>query len=277
LNELRTGFPTPRRRPTHPALVTAVSAILFAAPAAAQEDEADLPPPEATEVWAPVPPVVDPGPAPAPAPPPGDAIVLFDGTSLDAWVNANDGGPAGWTVAEGVVTVDKAAGDIRTSRRFGSYQLHLEWRVPEGITGSGQLRGNSGLYLGYTEDGAGGYEVQILDSYENGTYVNGMAGSVYKQAIPLANPTRPPGEWQVYDVIWKAPTFAPDGTLRTPARVTVLFNGIVVQDAFELRGITRYRGEPRYRAHGDAFILLQAHQDPSEPISFRNIWVRPLP
>ncbi|HUG40904.1 MAG TPA: DUF1080 domain-containing protein [Longimicrobiales bacterium] len=250
--------------------------ILSALPAAAQEREADLPPPEATEVWAPVPPVVRPGPGAA-FPPPADAIVLFDGTGLGEWVNVRDGAPAGWDVADGVMTVDKAAGDVRTRRRFGSYQLHLEWRVPPDITGSGQARGNSGLYLAFDRDREIGYEVQILDSYGNETYVNGMAGSVYKQAVPLANPARPPGEWQTYDVVWRAPGFDDDGALVTPARVTVLFNGVVVQDAFELRGDTRYRGEPRYRAHGPAHIMLQAHGDPSEPISFRNIWVRELP
>lgn len=252
-------------------------AVLAAAPAAAQDPDADLPPPEATEVWAPVPPLVRPGAATAGFPPPSDAIVLFDGSGLGEWVNVRDGRPAGWNVDGGVLTVDKAVGDIRTRRRFGSYQLHLEWRVPPGVTGSGQSRGNSGLYLAFTEDGRVGYEVQILDSYRNETYVNGMAGSVYKQSIPLANPTRPPGEWQTYDVVWRAPAFDENGAVVTPARVTVLFNGVVVQDAFELRGITRDRGEPVYLPHGDAPIMLQAHDDPSEPISFRNIWVRPLP
>lgn len=253
------------------ALAVLVGAGLSAAsPAMGQER------PEDTEVWEPVPPVVVPGPAPETAEPPSDAIVLFDGTDLSEWVNVRDGEPAGWDVHDGVVTVDKSAGDIQTRRRFGSYQLHLEWRVPSGITGEGQGRGNSGVYLAFVGRERGGYELQILDSHENATYVNGMAGSIYKQAIPLANPTRPPGEWQTYDVVWTAPTFAGDGSLESPARVTVLYNGVLVQDDFELTGVTLFTGTPRYRAHGPAPIMLQAHGDPSPPISFRNIWVREI-
>jgi hypothetical protein len=237
----------------------------------------DRPRPEDTEVWEPVPPVIDSGPAPAPTAPPTDAIVLFDGRSLDEWVNVRDGGPAGWTVHDGIVTVNKAAGNIETRRRFRNYQLHLEWRVPEGTTGSGQSRGNSGVFLGSTGGGDAGYELQILDSYRNETYVNGMAGSVYKQSAPLANPTRPPGAWQTYDVVWTAPVFDDEGALRAPARVTVFFNGVLVQRDFALAGETVFIGTPQYRAHGDSPIELQAHGDPSPPISFRNIWVRVLP
>jgi hypothetical protein len=233
--------------------------------------------PGATELWEPVPPVVPPRQAVLPALAPGDAIVLFDGDDLDEWVNVRDGTPAGWTVDDGVVIVNKSAGNIETKRRFGSYELHLEWRVPEAITGAGQSRGNSGLFLASTGPGDAGYELQILDSYGNATYVNGMAGSVYKQSIPLANPGRPPGEWQAYDVRWTAPEFADDGALVAPARVTAWFNGVLVQDDFALTGETVFIGAPRYRAHGDSPIKLQAHGDPSPPISFRNIWVRPLP
>jgi hypothetical protein len=232
--------------------------------------------PEETEVWEPVPAVVElaaPGPFAAP---PSDAIVLFDGANLDAWVNTRDGEPAGWRVADGVLIVDKSAGNIETRQRFGSYQLHLEWRVPEGVTGEGQSRGNSGLFLASTGPGDAGYELQILDSYVNATYVNGMAGSVYKQSVPLANPTRPPGEWQTYDVIWTAPRFAADGSLERPARITAMFNGVLVQNDFALAGETVFIGAPRYRAHGKSPIKLQAHGDPSPPISFRNIWVRAL-
>ena len=142
--------------------------------------------------------------------------MLFDGTNLDQWVASKDKSPAQWTVANGMFTVDKKLGNIETKRSFKNYQLHLEWRVPEGITGTGQARGNSGLFLAATGSGDGGYELQILDSYENKTYVNGQAGSVYKQGIPLANASRKPGEWQVYDVIWTAPTFNADGTVKTP-------------------------------------------------------------
>lgn len=233
--------------------------------------------PEDTEVWAPAPPVVDPGPGPAvAAPPPSDAIVLFGGTDLDEWLNVRDGRPAGWTVEDGVLTVVKSVGDIQTRRRFRDYQLHLEWKVPENITGDGQGRGNSGLFLAYLGKDRGGYELQILDSYENETYVNGMAGSVYKQAAPLADASRPPGEWQTYDVVWTAPRFAADGALVSPARLTALHNGVLVQSDFELEGETVYRGEPEYRPFEDAAIMLQAHGDPSPPISFRNIWVREL-
>jgi hypothetical protein len=231
--------------------------------------------PELTEIWEPVPPTVEGSSAMSSNAPPSDAIVLFDGTNLDEWVNARDRSPAGWIVSDGTMLVDKAAGDIETRRRFGSYQLHLEWRIPAGITGSGQSRGNSGLFLAATGGGSG-YELQILDSYDNPTYVNGMAGSIYKQSIPLVNAARPPGEWQVYDVIWTAPEFNADGSLRAPARVTALLNGLVVQNDFALSGETEYIGTPRYQEHGDLPIMLQAHGDPSPPISFRNVWVRPL-
>jgi hypothetical protein len=232
---------------------------------------------EDTEVWQPVPAVVMPGPSASGGAPPADALVLFDGSDLDEWVNTRDGAAAGWTLRGGLIIVDKAVGNIQTRRRFGNYQLHLEYRVPEGITGEGQARGNSGLFLAATGEGDRGYELQILDSYDNGTYVNGMAGSVYKQSPPLVNASRAPGEWQVYDVVWTAPTFERDGTLRTPARVTAFFNGVLVQNDFVLRGETVYIGTPRYVAHGDSPIKLQAHGDPSAPIHFRNIWVRELP
>ena len=231
--------------------------------------------PEDTEVWTPEPPVVAPG-AYAPAPPPADAIRLFDGRDLAEWTGVKDGGPARWTVADGAVTVAKGTGNIQTRRRFGSYQLHLEWRVPAGITGEGQARGNSGLFLASTGGGDDGYELQILDSYRNTTYVNGQAASIYKQFAPLANPARAPGEWQSYDVVWTAPRFAADGKVSRPAAVTVLFNGVLVQDHTVLRGATRYIGQPSYQAHGRAPIKLQDHGDPSAPISFRNIWIRPL-
>jgi hypothetical protein len=240
----------------------------------AQGQDGERARPEDTEVRQPVPPVVDPGPAPAPVPPPSDAIVLFDGTGLDQWVNVRDGGPAGWTVHDGVMTVQKSTGSIETRRRFRNYQLHLEWRVPEGTTGSGQARGNSGVFLASPGGEDAGYELQILDSYRNETYVNGITGSVYKQSPPLANPTRAPGAWQTYDVVWTAPVFDESGTVRAPARVTALFNGELVQRDFTLAGETVFIGAPQYRAHGHAPIKLQAHGDPSPPISFRNIWVR---
>ena len=219
--------------------------------------------------------VVTPGPMVATAPP-SDAIVLFDGTGLDEWVNVADGSPASWQVRSGAMVVHKPSGNIQTRRTFGSYQLHLEWGVPAGVEGSGQARGNSGVFLASTGKSDAGYELQILDSFENTTYVNGQAASIYKQAPPLVNATRRPGEWNVYDVVWIAPVFNADGTLQSPAVVTVFHNGVLVQDGFRLRGATVFRGEPGYTAHGRSPLKLQAHNDPSAPIAFRNIWLRPL-
>lgn len=230
--------------------------------------------PADTEVWSPKPPVVTPGAVDAA--PPSDAIVLFDGKNLNEWVSSKDKTPAGWTVANGRLTVVKSAGDIETRRRFGSYQLHLEWRIPENITGASQERGNSGVFLASTQGPGGGYELQILDSYHNDTYVNGQAASIYKQFIPLANAMRKPAEWQVYEVVWTAPTFNQDGSLKSPAYVTAFHNGVLVQNHVQLKGETRYIGQPVYQAHGAAPIKLQAHGDPSPAISFRNIWVREL-
>ena len=229
-----------------------------------------------TEVYEPVPPVVTPGASYGM--PPSDAIVLFDGKNLDEWVTAKDHTPALWDVHDGIVTVSKApgVGNIETKRRFKNYQLHLEWRIPENITGSDQARGNSGVFLASTGPGDAGYELQILDNYNNKTYVNGQAGSLYKQAIPLANPNRKPGEWQTYDIVWTAPTFNADGTVKTPAYATVFFNGIVVENHFQLLGETLYIGKPYYKPYETAPIKLQAHGDKSEPISFRDIWVREL-
>jgi hypothetical protein len=230
--------------------------------------------PEETEVWTPVPKIVTPG---TNGGPPSDAIVLFNGSNLDEWVLMKDKSPATWPVADGVLTVNKAAGGIETKRSFTDYQLHIEWRIPVGITGTGQGRGNSGVFLASTGAGDAGYELQVLDSYNNTTYVNGQAGSIYKQSPPLVNAMRPPGEWQVYDVVWTAPRFNPDGSLKSPAYVTALHNGVLVQNHFALKGPTQYIGTPQYSvAHGAAPIKLQAHGDPSPPISFRNIWIRTL-
>jgi hypothetical protein len=230
--------------------------------------------PEDTEVWEPVPKVVTPGKSLGDAP--SDAVILFDGKNMDQWVSVSDKAPANWTVKDGIMTVNKTSGNIETKQSFNNYQLHIEWRVPENITGSGQGRGNSGVFLASIGKGDAGYELQVLDSYNNKTYVNGMAGSIYKQFIPLANPGRKPGEWQVYDVIWTAPTFNADGSVKTTARVTVLFNGVLVENNIELLGPTQYIGKPHYQQHGPSPIKLQAHGDKSEPLSFRNIWVREL-
>ena len=229
---------------------------------------------EDTEFYEPVPKVVTPGAVDSA--PPSDAIVLFDGRNLDEWVSNRDKSPAKWTVADGVMTVNKAVGNIETKRTFKNYQLHIEWRIPANITGTDQARGNSGVFLASTGGGDAGYELQVLDSYNNKTYVNGQAGSIYKQSIPLVNPNRKPGEWQAYDVVWTAPTFNADGSLKTPASVTAFFNGVLVQNHFELKGETLYVGQPVYKKFDGAPIKLQAHGDRSEPISFRNIWVREL-
>ena len=235
------------------------------------------PKPEDTEVWEPVPKIVTPGATNTE--PPSDAIVLFDGKNLDEWVSAQDHSPAKWDVANGILTVSKAhgVGNIETKRAFKNYQLHVEWRIPENITGSGQARGNSGVFLASTGPGDDGYELQVLDSYNNKTYVNGQAASIYKQSPPLVNPSRKPGEWQTYDVVWTAPTFNEDGSLKTPACVTVFFNGVLVQNHFQLKGQTLYIGQPFYKKYDNAPIKLQAHGDKSEPLSFRNIWVRDIP
>jgi hypothetical protein len=241
---------------------------------ALSQDGAAAARPEDTEQWEPVPSQVLPGADFAA--PPSDAIVLFDGRNLDEWVMTRDRSPARWRVVDGTLVVDKAFGNIETRRLFRDYQLHLEWRIPADVTGTGQARGNSGLFLASTGPDDHGYEVQILDSWENPTYVNGQAASIYKQNPPLVNASRRPGAWQSYDVVWTAPTFQRDGTLDSPAFVTVFHNGVLVQNHFRLAGETLYIGKPAYHAYDRAAIELQAHHDPSAPISFRNIWVREL-
>jgi Domain of Unknown Function (DUF1080) len=258
-------------------LCSALIAVAFPLPARPQSDakqDGAKPKPQDTEVWEPVPKVVTPGATDAA--PPSDAVVLFDGKNLDEWVSNRDKSPAKWIVADGVMTVNKGAGNIETKRSFKNYQLHIEWKIPENVTGTDQARGNSGVFLASTGTGDAGYELQVLDSYNNKTYSNGQAGSIYKQAIPLANPNRKPGEWQTYNVIWTAPTFNSDGSLKSPAYVTVVFNGVLVQNHFELKGETLYIGKPFYKKYDSAPIKLQAHGDHSEPISFRNIWVREI-
>jgi hypothetical protein len=231
--------------------------------------------PKLTELYQPVPPKVTPGKTNSDAP--SDAIILFSGKNLDEWVSVNDTTkPAGWIAGKNYFTVNKKAGNIQTKRSFTDYQLHIEWKIPENITGKDQARGNSGVFLASTGPGDDGYEIQVLDCYDNTTYVNGQTASIYKQSIPLANVCKKPGEWQSYDIIWTAPRFNNDGTLKSPAHVTAFQNGVLVQNNFELKGVTVYRGKPSYKKHGPAPIKLQAHGDPSEPISYRNIWVREL-
>ena len=224
--------------------------------------------PGMSEYWTPQPKIVVPGNYAAQSAP-DDAIILFDGKDLSKWESVR-GGEAGWTVHDGVFTVNKRGGDIRTKESFGSYQLHIEWMIPEGISGKSQSRGNSGVYM------QGQYEVQILDSYENETYVAGHAGSIYKQNPPLVNSMRKPGQWNVYDIIYTAPVFKADGSYLYHPYVTVIHNGVVIQNHTEIMGTTEYIGWPKVGTPGDGPIILQSHGDPSAPISFRNIWIRPL-
>lgn len=230
----------------------------------AQAACAELMPPQKTEVWDPEPAVITPGDG---ASAPSDAIVLFDGSDLSAWQHL-DGRDAEWTVSDGAVTVKPKTGDIQTRQSFGDVQLHLEWRTPAEVVSKDQGRGNSGVFL------QGLYEVQVLDSYNNRTYSNGQAASLYKQHIPLVNASRGPGEWQTYDIVFKAPRFDHDGGLLSPAFVTVFHNGVLVQNHVELEGPTLYRGYPEYSAHQDRLPLML--QDHGNPVSFRNIWIRIL-
>jgi prepilin-type processing-associated H-X9-DG protein len=213
--------------------------------------------------------VVDPGPFTASAPPPSDAIVLFDGRSLSGWRSADSAGsPARWNVSGGYMEVVAKTGAIQTTQAFGDVQLHVEWRTPTPPSGESQERGNSGVFL------MGRYEVQVLDSYHNVTYADGHAGAIYGQFPPLVNPSRPPGEWQTYDIVFHRPRFDPAGTLLAPARMTVFMNGILVQDDVALSGPTANQRRPPYVRHADALpIQLQDH---GNPVRFRNIWARRL-
>lgn len=229
-------------------------------------DPNSLPAPELTEVWSPVP--VHVTPAMRDGLPPSDAIVLFDGATLNGWETVKDASPAKWHVDNGDLVVTPGTGDIRTSGLFGDCQLHIEWMPPvEGPDKTGQDRGNSGVYL------QGLYEVQVLETFENITYPNGQAGSIYKQFIPLVNASRPAGQWESYDIVFTAPRFNPNGTLLSPARMTVFQNGILVQNNVTLKGPTVFRGSPHYTAHGDRGLTLQDH---GHEVRFRNIWLRRL-
>jgi hypothetical protein len=224
--------------------------------------------PEMSEYWEPQPAVVTPGEPTSGAcmTAPSDAVVLFDGKDLSKWQKTN-GEPAAWHVHDGIVTVVAPAGDIRTKDEFRDFQLHVEWTAPVEIVGKSQGRGNSGVFL------QGLYEVQVLDTYNNETYANGGAGSIYKQSPPLVNPIRKPGEWNVYDIIFTAPTFTKDGNYRTHPVVTVLFNGVVVQNGTIIQGTTEYIGFPKTVQREKGPIILQTH---GNPVSYRNIWIREL-
>ena len=220
--------------------------------------------PVATEVWEPVPRVVS---SPSDQFLPSDAVVLFDGKDLSAWKSVKTSEAAKWETDGDAMTVKPGTGDIETKQSFGSIQLHLEWRTPKKVESEGQGRGNSGVFFQKR------YEVQVLDNYENKTYPNGQAGSIYKQYMPLVNSCRGPGEWQSYDIIFMEPEFNADGIRVRPGYLTVFHNGVLIQNHVEVQGTTEYIGLPKNIAHGDAPIMLQDH---GNLVSYRNIWVREL-
>lgn len=220
--------------------------------------------PKVTEVWEPEPQIVTPGNNENT--PPSDAIILFDGGNADAWQH-DDGSPVKWKIDEDIITVEPGTGQIVSKESFGDCQLHIEWRSPIELKRKGQDKGNSGVFF------QGKYEVQVLNSYQNRTYSNGQAASVYKQYPPLVNAMRPPGEWNVYDIIFHAPEFDTSGTKIKSGALTVIHNGVLVQDHVEVQGTTEYIGPPKNIPHGDGPIFLQDH---SNKVSYRNIWVRKL-
>lgn len=215
----------------------------------------------------PLPPVVDPGPAGGPVPAPPGAVVLFDGKDLGEWTDAK-GGPAKWKVGDGFMEAVAKSGPIQTRQGFGDCHLHVEWAAPSAVQGESQGRGNSGVFL------MNMYEVQVLDCFENKTYADGMAASLYGQHPPLLNVCRKPGEWQTYDIIFRAPRFDAGKTLVSPAAMTVLHNGFVVQNNAVLTGPTAHKQRPPYAAHADKLPI--SLQDHGNPVRFRNIWIREL-
>ncbi len=223
--------------------------------------------PEDTEFYEPVPPVVDPtGQNGAPS----DAIVLFDGSGFDKWVMTNDSTDVVWHLNEdGGMTVKDKTGDIQTKQNFGDIQLHIEWKSPEKVQREGQNRGNSGIFL------SGLYEVQVLDNNDNETYVNGQVGSIYKQHPPLAKASVPTGEWNTYDIIYHAPEFNDKGEKIKSGTLTLMHNGVLIQDNVEIKGTTPYIGWPKNPPHGKGPLKLQDHGDDSR-VSYRNIWIREL-
>ena len=215
----------------------------------------------------PAPKVVAPGAAVS-TPAPADAVVLFDGKDLSQWRSQKDKGPARWKVENGAFEVVKGTGGIETARPFGDCQLHIEWAAPSPAVGTDQDRGNSGVFFMNI------YELQVLDSYQAATYPDGQAGALYGQFPPLVNASRPPGEWNAYDVVFRAPRFGPDGKLLKPARVTAYLNGVLIQDAQELLGPTSHKVRTPYTAHADKLPL--GLQDHDHPVRFRNVWIREL-
>lgn len=203
-----------------------------------------------------------------PGKPPSDATVLFDGKDLSAWV-AMDGSPTKWVIHEGALECVPGSGYVRSQQSFGDCQLHVEWAAPTPPHGDSQGRGNSGVFFGF-----GQYEVQVLDSYQNKTYADGSAASIYGQYPPLVNASLPPGQWQVYDIVWTAPRFDEAGNLLAKARITVFQNGVLVQNNVELTGPTGWIGRVPYKAHPPRLPI--AFQDHGNPVRYRNVWVREL-
>ncbi|HYO22826.1 MAG TPA: DUF1080 domain-containing protein [Flavisolibacter sp.] len=222
--------------------------------------------PKLTEIWNPVPKVVAPGRQSFL--PPSDAVVLFASAKDTANWTGTKAKAFNWNAADSFMTVVPGAADLQTKKSFGDCQLHIEWRTPPIVKGEGQGRGNSGIFF------MGRYELQVLDSYNNKTYSNGQAASLYKQHMPMANASRGPGEWQSYDVIFTAPRFYEDSMVKSPARITVFHNGVLVQNNVELWGPTQYIGVPKYAKHAgkEPFVL----QDHGDLVSYRNIWIREL-
>ena len=238
--------------------VAAALAVAFTSTKA--QEPAPYPPPKNE------PPVITPGRTSSDAP--SDAIVLFDGKDLSGWRSLKDGGGAKWQVKDGYMEVVPKTGDIATKEEFGDCQLHIEWATPAEVKGADQERGNSGVFLMQR------YEVQVLDSYNNKTYYHGQAGSIYKQHAPLVNACRKPGEWQTYDIIFKAPKFDEQGKVIERARITVLQNGVLIQNNVEIYGNTWHDRPPLYIAHGPkASLKLQDHGD---LVRYRNVWIRQL-
>lgn len=237
-----------------------IGLVLFIIKAGMSQEITD---PKLTEVWEPEPGVVTPG---KDGSAPSDAIILFDGKDFGQWVDEKGNTPK-WKIADGAMTVVKGTGIIKSRKAFGDIQLHIEWRTPAVVEGESQGRGNSGIFFQER------YELQVLDSYQNRTYSNGQAGSIYKQTPPLVNASRGPGQWQVYDVVFTAPQFNDDGTLKSKGRITVFHNGVLIQNNTEIQGTTEYIGKPRIEPHGNASLMLQDHNN---PVSYRNIWVREL-
>jgi hypothetical protein len=238
------------------------AALLVSSAISAQERKGD---PTLTEIWNPEPKVVSPGKTSQDAP--ADATVLFNGKDFSSWTGKG-GKQVEWTIADGAMTVKGGTGEITSKQGFGDCQLHIEWRTPSVVKGAGQGRGNSGIFL------MGKYELQVLDSYNNKTYSNGQAGSIYKQLVPLVNASKAPGEWQTYDIIFTAPRFAADGRLQSQARITVIHNGVLIQNNQAIWGGTEFIGIAEYKPHNmKEPLVLQDHGD---AVSFRNIWIREL-